>query len=372
MVETQKSLTWFDAAGRGFKSQSACQCLTHVNTYDSLGRTVKSAVLGKDNTLLQETEHVYDHAGNVVQTIKVELSATSKKGFSRKQFSANWYDPMGRPVANAQFGTNGGKTYLWGAVQDELLTVDDDWTLRDHLNTVRKVINAKGKMISHLEYNAFGALQNATGDKVLFRYTGKMFDDATGLQWNINRWYDANVGRWISEDPIEFRGRDANLARYVKNISVQNIDLYGFQSISQSHQTKWINLATDLSNWIRDLIGWDQVIASGHYLKVSGESSDGCTFYSYFKDSAEGLWTFAYFPATYKLTVSDPIEKKKKSPDSGCPCSEVDCVTYTSEYVGYLGIKTSIIDISLTLATSTISIVICADGYTKVTENRNP
>jgi uncharacterized protein RhaS with RHS repeats len=37
------------------------------------------------------------------------------------------------------------------------------------------------------------------------------------LQWNINRWYDANVGRWISEDPIGFEAGDGNLYRYVGN-----------------------------------------------------------------------------------------------------------------------------------------------------------
>ena len=109
MVETQKSLTWFDTAGRGFKSQSACQCITNVSTYDSLGRTVKSVVLGKNGEVLQETEQVYDSAGNVIQTISTERSATSKKKFSRKQFSASWFDPMGRSIASANYGTNGGK-----------------------------------------------------------------------------------------------------------------------------------------------------------------------------------------------------------------------------------------------------------------------
>jgi RHS repeat-associated protein len=117
--------------------------------------------------------------------------------------------------------------YLWGAMQDELLAMDDDWTLRDHLNTVRKVMNAKGKVISNLEYNAFGRLISTTGEKPLFRYTGKMFDDATGLQWNINRWYDANVGRWISEDPIGFEAEDANLCRYVFNALTTQTDPFG-------------------------------------------------------------------------------------------------------------------------------------------------
>jgi len=105
--------------------------------------------------------------------------------------------------------------------------MDDKWTLRDHLNTVRKVVDARGCVVSNLEYNAFGALVSATGDKPLFRYTGKMFDDATGLQWNINRWYDSNVGRWISEDPIGFRGKDGNVTRYVYNSPIQYADIYG-------------------------------------------------------------------------------------------------------------------------------------------------
>ena len=124
---------------------------------------------------------------------------------------------------------------LWGASQDELLAMDDMWALRDHLNTVRKVVDAKGCIVSELEYNAFGALVNAAGDKPLFRYTGKMFDDATALQWNINRWYDANVGRWISEYPIGFEGEDENLYRYVKNRSTVLVDPKGQEPPCDEH-----------------------------------------------------------------------------------------------------------------------------------------
>ncbi len=34
---------------------------------------------------------------------------------------------------------------------------------------------------------------------------------------DLNRWYDPNVGRWISKDPIGFEAGDANLYRYVGN-----------------------------------------------------------------------------------------------------------------------------------------------------------
>ena len=38
-----------------------------------------------------------------------------------------------------------------------------------------------------------------------------------GLQNNLNRWLDAESGKWLSEDPISFNGGDANLSRYVGN-----------------------------------------------------------------------------------------------------------------------------------------------------------
>jgi RHS repeat-associated protein len=50
-----------------------------------------------------------------------------------------------------------------------------------------------------------------------------------GRSNNFNRWYDAGVGRWISEDPIGFAGGDANLVRYVGNYVIQFADAPGLR-----------------------------------------------------------------------------------------------------------------------------------------------
>ncbi len=118
--------------------------------------------------------------------------------------------------------------YLWGAKQDELLCKNDEWILGDHLNTVRDVVKSDGSVVKHLEYNAFGQMLEKTGESdCRFKYTGKFYDDVTELQWNINRWYDPSVGRWISEDPIGFAGKDANLARYVGSNPLSKLDPNG-------------------------------------------------------------------------------------------------------------------------------------------------
>jgi RHS repeat-associated protein len=56
-----------------------------------------------------------------------------------------------------------------------------------------------------------------------------MFDEATGLQNNLNRWYDPKVGRWLSEDPIEMIAGDPNFYRYVKNMVTGLLDPSGLQ-----------------------------------------------------------------------------------------------------------------------------------------------
>ena len=126
-------------------------------------------------------------------------------------------------------------TYFWGAKQDELVACNDNYVLCDHLGSVRKVVDGSGNAVSELQYDAFGQLISATGEKPRFRYTGKMFDEVTELQWNINRWYDPKVGRWCSEDPIGFWASDANLYRYTTNYSVDALDLFGYQASSNQY-----------------------------------------------------------------------------------------------------------------------------------------
>ena len=93
----------------------------------------------------------------------------------------------------------------------------------------RDVIATNGTVENHLVYDAYGVLKSQTpgGYSPFVKFTGKFFDTATGLQYNHHRWYDAAVGRWISEDPIAFGGGDANFVRYVGNSPFANADSVG-------------------------------------------------------------------------------------------------------------------------------------------------
>jgi RHS repeat-associated protein len=80
--------------------------------------------------------------------------------------------------------------------------------------------------------NVVAETDTAAAKDLVFGFTGKLLDEASGLQNNLNRWYDPKVGSWLSEDPISFDGGDANLYRYVANRAVDRVDPSGLSDIN--------------------------------------------------------------------------------------------------------------------------------------------
>lgn len=130
--------------------------------------------------------------------------------------------------------------YVWGPgdhlVANEQVGNQVYWAATDHLGTIRDVVNSNGVVANHIVYDSFGNIdsESAPAVDVLFGFTGRPFDESTGLQNNLNRWYDAGVGRWISEDPISFEGGDTNLYRYVGNRVLTSTDPTGLMDFWQS------------------------------------------------------------------------------------------------------------------------------------------
>lgn len=62
---------------------------------------------------------------------------------------------------------------------------------------------------------------------VMYGFTGREYDFESGLNYHRARMYNPGVGRWLSQDPIGLRGRDANFYRYVGNRSLLRTDPKG-------------------------------------------------------------------------------------------------------------------------------------------------
>ena len=87
--------------------------------------------------------------------------------------------------------------------------------LQDHLGSTVGLVDSSGNITSSASYDSFGNSTNNLSTR--YQYTGREKDEFTGLHYYRARWYDANLGRFISEDPIGFAGEDMNLYGYVWN-----------------------------------------------------------------------------------------------------------------------------------------------------------
>jgi RHS repeat-associated protein len=137
------------------------------------------------------------------------------------------------------FVTDGGGNetfhYLYGLNIDQVLAQDSPTgmvsALADRLGTVDTLTDGVGNVVDTRTYDSFGKLLNESDPTVSFRYgyTGREEDQESGLDYYRARYYDPNVGRFISVDPIGFDAGDTNpnLYRYVGNNSTNWTDPTG-------------------------------------------------------------------------------------------------------------------------------------------------
>jgi RHS repeat-associated protein len=93
----------------------------------------------------------------------------------------------------------------------------------DGLGSITSLTDATGSAVAAYTRDAFGSsLQTAGSITNPFRYTGREWDAETGLYYYRARYYDPQIGRFISEDPIGLNG-GLDLYAYVGN-SPTNFD----------------------------------------------------------------------------------------------------------------------------------------------------
>jgi RHS repeat-associated protein len=157
------------------------------------------------------------------------------------------YDPLGRRIEKvAPSGTTvyaydgdnvveelggGGNLlahYTQGSGIDEPLALTEAggtyFYHADGLGSITSMTDLTGNMAASYVYDSFGNQTASTGTITNpFQYTAREFDSETGLYYYRARYYDPQVGRLMSEDPIRFDG-GMNFYRYVLNRPVNYVD----------------------------------------------------------------------------------------------------------------------------------------------------
>jgi RHS repeat-associated protein len=136
----------------------------------------------------------------------------------------------GDSVVEQRLSTGGvTKHFQEPRVDHVVATVDGGgevtYLTRDHLGSVRESTNAAGVLTLRRDYDPWGNMLAGVATSG-WSFTGREWDTETGVYYYRARYYDANAGRFISEDPSDLQG-GTNLFRYVGNSPAGSIDPSG-------------------------------------------------------------------------------------------------------------------------------------------------
>jgi RHS repeat-associated protein len=91
----------------------------------------------------------------------------------------------------------------------------------DHLGTPAAMFDEGGKSVWSMQLDTYGAIREHTGalNDCPFRYQGQYEDVATGLYYNRFRYYDPEIGQYISQDPIRLTG-GLTIYAYINDVNI--------------------------------------------------------------------------------------------------------------------------------------------------------
>ena len=172
----------------------------------------------------------YKYNDQGIRTEKVVNGVTHKYYLQGEQIIAErygsnlikfYYDTTGV----CGFNYNGTDYYYQKNIQGDIL----------------RIFNGNGTLYAEYSYDAWGKCTiktNVNGIAKInpFRYRGYYLDDETGLYYLNSRYYDPEIGRFISPDSIEYLSTETinglNIYAYCRNNPIMNVDPSGHLILS--------------------------------------------------------------------------------------------------------------------------------------------
>ncbi|NAW50751.1 hypothetical protein GNY06_04930, partial [Elizabethkingia argentiflava] len=94
------------------------------------------------------------------------------------------------------------------------------------LGTPSHAYDSSGSLVWERELDVYGSLRKGDNSFVPFLYQGQYVDVETGLAYNRFRYYDPQIGNFISQDPIGLQGGNPTIYGYVFDSNTE-IDPFG-------------------------------------------------------------------------------------------------------------------------------------------------
>lgn len=165
-------------------------------TYDVLGRRMEKKVIDTMNSAQSYSRrYVYDR-DNIIAEYDGNNSLLAK--YTHSPLTAD-------DILSANFTADAVSTGLSSATGSV-------YYLKDALGSVTEIVNSSGNVVQSYQYSGFGKLvsiKNGSGIDVTANapvktssmFTGREFDQESGLYYYRARYYDPGIGRFLQKDP---------------------------------------------------------------------------------------------------------------------------------------------------------------------------
>jgi len=267
-VETLLTTYLYDKAGN--RTKEITSNITKEYTYDSNNRLTK-IIEKEDNIITKTTIYTYDSNGNqLTETVNNEVKETSTynernelvKVVTDKE-TIYTYNPEGKRIQKQQ--DNKVIKFVYEGL-DVILELDENdnelshntyglalisrensskgyYLYNGHGDTV-SIVNEENNLLNSYTYDEWGVIIESNGEfDNPYRYAGYYYDLETDNYYLLSRYYNPEIGRFISEDTYRGDYNDPlslNRYVYVINNPLIYIDPDGYWP-------KWLD---DFGNWI--------------------------------------------------------------------------------------------------------------------------
>ena len=193
------------------------------------------------------TSYFYDEGGRVIQKSmrqpgqdervwKYEWTAEDQFRSVINDKGEVWkyeYDAFGRRTR--KIGPDTSTTYVWDGdiIAEEIRTTrasssSNSWIFEldsfrpvaklengkayacvlDQIGTPRELVSTDGTLVWSAQLSTWGEVESERANEVAFpiRFQGQWYDAESGLHYNFHRYYDPQIGQYLSPDPIGLEG----------------------------------------------------------------------------------------------------------------------------------------------------------------------
>lgn len=213
-------------------------------TYPNKNNQLKEVKNG--STVL--TTYLYDHAGRVNQinatgvshNFRNNMTAHGTNTYAYDAFSqrikrtesvTNKYYMTSGPQVLAEYTNNSGPDAEYIYALGRMITKFDpakgySWFYVDHLGSTRRVDGPDSQTDLRRDYQPYGLPSSIAGTEPAYQFTQKELDNVSELSYFGARYYERDIGRWLTPDPIM---SDFSPYSYVRNRPLIYKDLFGLE-----------------------------------------------------------------------------------------------------------------------------------------------